>query len=66
MTEELIMPDTARVAETESENEWLDRYLSTLTDYTFKMTLASVLFFITYPWAALFWPPYYLMTRWNE
>ena len=65
MTEELIMPDTARVAETESENEWLQWYISALTDYISKMTLASVLFFITYPWAALFWPPFYLV-RWNE
>ena len=65
MTEELIMPVTPRVVESESENELLEWYTSTLTDYIFKMTLASVLFFITYPWAALFWAPFYLI-RWNE
>jgi hypothetical protein len=65
MTEELIVPDTPRVVESESESELLEWYISTLTDYIFKMTLASVLFLITYPWTALFWPPYYFR-RWNE
>ncbi len=36
-----------------------DLHVSVSTDYIYKMTIAMVLFFISYPWAAFFWPPYY-------
>jgi hypothetical protein len=47
----------------EPEIELIQWYTSTLTDWIFKMTLASVLFFTWCPWAAFFWPPYYFMKR---
>ena len=34
-------------------------YTHVTADYVYRMTLASVLFFVTFPWAALWWPPYY-------
>jgi hypothetical protein len=40
-------------------------YQSVFADYVFKLTLATVLFFATFPWAALFWPPF-LYRRWDE
>jgi len=42
-----------------SENWFMDLYESITTDYFAKLTVASVFFFSCYPWAALFWPPYY-------
>jgi hypothetical protein len=40
--------------------EW---YVSVVTDYVYKATIATVVFFACCPWAALFWPPYYLTRR---
>ena len=45
------------------ENKLFQWYSSVLTDYIYKMTVATVLFFICYPWAAFFWPPYYFVKR---
>jgi hypothetical protein len=36
--------------------EW---YTQLTADYVYKLTLASVLFFVTFPWMAFWWPPYY-------
>jgi len=41
----------------------IELYFSTLTDYIYKITAATVLFFISYPWAAFYWPPYYFIRR---
>jgi hypothetical protein len=50
--------------ENELEGTFFQWYSSTLTDCIYKMTVASVLFFISYPWAAFLCPPYYFMRRW--
>lgn len=65
MKEHLIM-STDDVETNEIEDPFLKWYTSTLTDYIYKMTIASVLFFISYPWAAFFWPPYYFTDRRKE
>jgi hypothetical protein len=66
MTKELIITDAPHVVEGKSESELSEWYSSMLTDFALKMTLASVLFFITWPWAALLWPPNYSVRRCNE
>ena len=38
-------------------------YAAMLADYIHKVTIASVLFFATYPWAALWWPPFYFYSH---
>ena len=43
----------------------VEHYESIMADYVFKMTIATVLFFATFPWAAMFWPPYYYRS-WDE
>jgi hypothetical protein len=45
-----------KVDRTPNAIEW---YTQLTADYVYKLTLASVLFFVTFPWAALWWPPYY-------
>jgi hypothetical protein len=65
MKEQLIT-STDHVEANEIEDPFLEWYTSTLTDYIYKMTIASVLFFISYPWAALFWLPYYFTDRRKE
>jgi len=40
--------------------EW---YTDVAADLVFKTTLASVLFFASFPWAALWWPPFYIYYR---
>jgi hypothetical protein len=42
----------------------MQNYESAFADCVFKLTLATVLFFATFPWIALFWPPFY--RRWDE
>jgi hypothetical protein len=61
--EELTMPFTDQNIEKEPEDAVFEWYSSMWTDYIYKMTIASVLFFISYPWAAFLWPPYYFMRR---
>jgi uncharacterized PurR-regulated membrane protein YhhQ (DUF165 family) len=63
MMEELTKPSTDQVEENELGETFIEWYALTLTDYIHKMTIASVLFFITYLWMAFFWPPYYFMGR---
>lgn len=46
---------------TQSEHLFMDSYESILCDYITKLTVATVFFFSCYPWAALFWPPYYYL-----
>ena len=41
------------------ENTMVELYSSIWSDWMFKMTMASMLFLITFPWAAFYWPPYY-------
>jgi len=64
--EELMMPFADQKTENEPENALFQWYNSTWADYIYKMTVASVLFFISYPWAAFLWPPYYFMRRWTR
>lgn len=40
-------------------NWFMDLYDSMIVDYYTKLTLATVVFFSSFPWAAFFWPPYY-------
>ncbi len=63
--EEPAKPSTGPMEKNELET-FIEWYTSTLTDYIYKMTIASVPFFISYPWAALFWPPYYFIGRRKE
>lgn len=44
---------------TRSQDLFMDLYESMVCDYLYKLTVATVFFFYCYPWAALFWPPYY-------
>jgi len=60
--EELMVPFTEKVEEG-VEDSVFDLYVSVWADYIHKMAIASVLFFITCPWAAFFWPPYYSIQR---
>jgi hypothetical protein len=65
MKEELTWsPD--QIEKNEPQETFLEWYSSTLSDFIYKMTIASVLFFITYPWAAFFCAPYYFMGRGKE
>jgi hypothetical protein len=48
--------DTKTVISNDDSSQW---YASMLADYIYKMTVALVLFFATYPGAAFWWPPYY-------
>lgn len=61
--EELMMPFTDGSIVKEPADSVFEWYSSTWTDYIYKMTIASVLFFISCPWAAFLWPPYYFMRR---
>lgn len=45
------------------DDDVLRQYSSTLADYIYKMTSASVLFLMCFPWTALWWPPYYYYYR---
>jgi hypothetical protein len=65
MEEELIS-STHEKSENALEGTFFQWYSSTLTDYIYKMTVASVLFFISYPWAAFLWAPYYFTRRWTN
>lgn len=65
MIEELTISSTDK-EKNEFGGTFIEWYSSILTDYIYKMTIASVLFFITYPWMAFFWPPYYFMGRRKE
>ena len=42
-----------------TQDLFMDVYESMMRDYITKLTVASVFFFSCYPWAALFWPPFY-------
>lgn len=66
MGEELTISPTDQKSENELEGTFFEWYSSTLTDSIYKMTIASVLFFISYPWAAFLWAPYYFMRRWTD
>jgi hypothetical protein len=66
MEEELTIPSTDQKSENEPEDTFFQWYSSILTDYIHKMTIASVLFFVSYPWAAFLWAPYYFMRRWTD
>lgn len=61
-----MMPFADQKTEKEPEDALFQWYNSTWTDYIYKMTVASVLFFISYPWAAFLWPPYYFMRGWTR
>jgi hypothetical protein len=66
MNEELTISSTDQESKNELEGTFFQWYNSTLTDYIYKMTIATVLFFISYPWAAFLWPPYYFTRRWTN
>jgi len=76
MIEQKLQDSTVvSVAEKKTQEEPKDNnpyqsYSSIMTDFVcdviYKTTLATILFFMSYPWAALFWPPYYFMKRQNE
>lgn len=44
---------------TTTQDLLMDVYESMIRDSITKLTVASVFFFSCYPWAALFWPPFY-------
>ena len=44
-------------------DQLFESYISMTTDYVYKAAFATVMFFMCWPWAALFWPPYYFMRR---
>jgi hypothetical protein len=44
---------------TTTQDLFMDVYESMMRDYITKLTVASVFFFSCYPWAALFWSPFY-------
>ena len=47
-----------------SYQSWFtDQYDCIMTDYYTKLTVGTVMFFYFYPWAALFWPPYYYYNK---
>jgi hypothetical protein len=65
MKEELISSTDQR-REDEPAETLIQWYSSIFTDYIYKMTIASVLFSASYPWAALLWAPYYFTPRWTK
>jgi hypothetical protein len=66
MMEEPMISSTDQTGKNELGDTYIQWYSSTLTDYIYKTTIATVLFFISCPWAAFFWPPYYFMKRLKE
>ena len=47
-----------------SYQSWFtDLYERIMIDYYTKLTVGTVMFFYCYPWAALFWPPYYYYNK---
>ena len=75
MIEQKLKPEgstSVSVAEKKAQEEPKDNnpfqlYTYTMNDFVcdliYKTTVATVLFFMSYPWAALFWPPYYFTKR---
>lgn len=55
-------PDTKEA----SYDQLFESYISVTTDYVYKATIATIMFFTCWPWAALFWPPYYFMRRTSQ
>jgi hypothetical protein len=51
-----------------SYQRWFtDLYERIMIDYYTKLTVGTVMFFYCYPWAALFWPPYYYHNKsWKD
>lgn len=62
MAQELIESKDSHIVEIPNDPffEW---YISATTDFIHKATLATVMFFVSWPWVALFWPPYYFVRR---
>jgi hypothetical protein len=48
---------------TTTQDLLMDVYESMIRDSITKLTVASVFFFSCYPWAALFWPPFYYYNK---
>lgn len=48
---------------TTTQDLFMDVCESMMLDYITKLTVASVFFFSCYPWAALFWPPFYYYNK---
>lgn len=56
-----------KVQEEPKGNNSYQSYDSMMTDFIYdfiyKTTIATILFSMSYRWAALFWPPYYFTKR---
>lgn len=64
MNEPIILSDEMhRELDHDPFLEWCT---SVTIDYMHKLTFVGVLLFVSYPWVALYWPPYYLMRRWSK
>ena len=62
MSEEVIELERSQFEEP-FQDPFFEWYISVATDLIYKATLATVLLFITCPWAAFLWPPYYFLRR---
>lgn len=61
--ERLLQEVKSRQDSSTTQDLFMDFYESMVRDYIVKLTIASVFFFSCYPWAALFWPPYYYYNK---
>jgi hypothetical protein len=62
MAQEMIEIKSSHIKETPYD-PFFEMFVSQVVDYVHKATLATIMFFTCWPWAALFWPPYYFMRR---